>query len=417
LKVLIVGHGAREHSIAKKIAEEEIELVSAMGRLNPGIEVLSKKIKIMDLNRKESYDGFKDVDLAFIGPEAPLAAGIVDHLEKIGVPSVGPSMSAAKLEWSKSYARRILEENNIAGNPVHKVCETLKEVKAFLKTNKEVAVKPDGLTGGKGVKITGEHLNSLEEVLDYAKQNISNDGLVVLEEKLVGKEFTLQAFSDGKNVKVMPLVRDFKRAYDGDKGPNTGSMGSFSCPNHDMPDLPAEAVSKGEKIIKQTVKTLLELNQEYKGVIYGGFMKTEDRVYLIEYNVRFGDPEALNVLTLLKNPLTKLGLSIVDGKLLTPRFEKKATVCVYLVPKGYPTNPIMNSPIQIKQPQNSELYFASVYRENQMIKTTGSRALALIAKNASIASARELVYEDVKGIKGELFFRKDIALNYRCTQP
>ncbi len=209
----------------------------------------------------------------------------------------------------------------------------------------------------------------------------------------------------------MPLVRDFKRAYDGDKGPNTGSMGSFSCPKHDMPDLSQETISKGKNIVKETVKALSEIEQEYKGVIYGGFMETENQVYLIEYNVRFGDPEALNVLTLLKNPLTEIGENIIEGKIPPTVYEEKATVCVYLVPNGYPTQPQKDEPIQIEPPKNSELYYASVYRDNQMIKTTGSRAIALIAKAPTVAKAREKVYSDVKRIKGELFYRTDIAAN------
>jgi phosphoribosylamine--glycine ligase len=207
----------------------------------------------------------------------------------------------------------------------------------------------------------------------------------------------------------MPLVRDFKRAYDGDTGPNTGSMGSYSCLDHNLPYLSDSAVRKGVSIMKDTVRKISGAVGHYKGVLYGGFMETEKGVYLIEYNVRFGDPEAMNVLSLLQSPLIDVGWEIVDGNLSKPSFQREATVCVYIVPEGYPVDPKRGEEVTIAQPGNSELYFASVHEENGIIRTTGSRAIALLAKGKSVAEAREKVYGDIPNIRGELFYRRDIG--------
>jgi phosphoribosylamine--glycine ligase len=409
MKVLVVGHGAREHAIAKKLTQEDLEIISFMSRVNPGIKRLSVETRIFDILDPSKYKKLEGIDLAFIGPDPALAAGISDRIIQEGIPVVGPEKKLAKLEWSKSYAREIMDENDIEGNPDFKICRTLSDVKEFYGKHPEMAVKPDVLTGGKGVKITGEHLNSKQEVLDYAVERIEADGLVVLEEKLVGREFTLQAFTDGHHLEIMPLVRDYKRAYDGDQGPNTGSMGSFSCADHMMPDLPHDLVRKGTEIMKKTIQVTMEQVGEYKGILYGGFMHTAKGVYLIEYNARFGDPEAMNVLSLLDTPLTEIGFSIDENRLAKPIFQPKATVCVYIVPEGYPTNPLRDQEITIGPIRNSETYYASVYEENGKVKTTTSRAIALLGKGDTVNEARERVYSDVNNVTGRLFHRTDIG--------
>ena len=409
MKVLVVGHGAREHAIAKSLAESDVELYAAMGRRNPGIAGLSESVEIMDINDPKPYEKFKGMDIAFIGPESALATGVTDRLQELGVQVMGPTRETARLEWSKAFTREFVDEHGIEGNPAFRVCRSMRDIRGFLKEHPDVAVKPDVLTGGKGVMITGEHLHGASEVEAYAAERIKIDGLVVLEEKLRGDEFTLQAFTDGKRVEVMPLVRDFKRAYDGDQGPNTGSMGSYSCPDHGLPGLSKASIRKGTEIMKRTVKKLADSVDKYKGVLYGGFMDTERGVYLIEYNARFGDPEAMNVLSLLRSPLLDVGWQIVDGRLSAPAFEKKATVCVYLVPDGYPVEPKRDMPVTINPPRSSELFYASVHEEAGEIRTTTSRAIALLAKGRSVSEARERVYSDVPLIEGELFHRTDIG--------
>ena len=409
MKVLIVGNGAREHAIAKALALSDVELHSAMARRNPGITGLSKETVIMDINDTGLYKRFKGIDMAFIGPEAPLAAGVTDALNTMEIPVVGPTRAAARLEWSKAYTREFLDEQGIAGNPDFAVCRNKAEVQEFVSGHPDVAAKPDVLTGGKGVKITGEHLHGAQEIIDYSMERIEEDGLIVLEEKLSGNEFTLQAFTDGSRVEVMPLVRDYKRAYDGDTGPNTGSMGSYSCPDHGLPMISEESVRRGTEIMEETVRKLTGIGTAFKGTLYGGFMETDRGVYLIEYNCRFGDPEAMNVLSLLEDPLLDIGWGIIDGKLRKPSFERKATVCVYLVPEGYPVDPKRDSEVFITAPGDSELYFASVHEESGAIMTTGSRAIALLAKGDTVEEAGEKVYRDIPQIRGDLFYRTDIG--------
>jgi phosphoribosylamine--glycine ligase len=409
MRALVVGHGAREHAIAKSLASSNVEIVAAMVSRNPGIANVSKCVEIMDINDPEQFDKFQGIDIAFIGPESALAAGITDRLLELEVQVVGPTKKAAKLEWSKAFAREFLDYHGIEGNPTFKVCRTLKDIRGFLKTHPNVAVKPDVLTGGKGVKLAGEHLHGSNEIEGYASERIMSDGLVILEEKLRGNEFTLQVFTDGKCIEVMPMVRDFKRAYDNDRGPNTGSMGSYSCPDHSLPGVSKVAVQKGTEIMEKTVRKLADSKDEYKGILYGGFMETQEGVYLIEYNVRFGDPEAMNVLSLLDKPLLDVGWEIVDGKLSATPFQNKATVCVYLVPTGYPLEPRRGVEVTIEAPKKSDLYFASVHEEDGVIYTTGSRSIALLAKGVSVPEAREKVYSDITRITGELFHRTDIG--------
>lgn len=409
MKVLVIGNGAREHAIAKKLHDDGAEIVSAMAKKNPGIASISSHVEIMNINNPSEYNRFKDLDMAVIGPEDVLANGVSDSLEEMGVPVIGPKRSLARLEWSKSYARELLRNFGIPGNPEYKVCHSIFDVKDFVNQHQDVAVKPDVLTGGKGVKLTGEHLQTNEELLNYAEECIKKDGLVVLEEKLKGKEFTLQAFVDGNHIEFMPMVRDFKRAYDRDKGPNTGSMGSFSCPDHLLPDISTDAVQKGKDIMERTISVLSRNVGDYKGILYGGFMNTIDGVYLIEYNVRFGDPEAINVLSLLETPFTKLSEQIIDGHLSKPLFTNEATVCLYVVPEGYPVNPKKDQAITIGKINSSELYYASVYDDNGTIKTTSSRAVAILARGESVAIARSRAYSDVDNVTGKLFYRHDIA--------
>jgi phosphoribosylamine--glycine ligase len=170
-----------------------------------------------------------------------------------------------------------------------------------------------------------------------------------------------------------------------------------------------ESVKKGTRIMEETIRKLMETGNAFKGTLYGGFMETDRGVYLIEYNCRFGDPEAMNVLTLLEDPLLDIGWEIIDGKLQKPSFKRKATVCVYLVPEGYPTDPKSGRDVSITVPSDSELYFASVHEESGFIRTTGSRAIAILAEGDTIEEAGEKVYGDIPKIRGDLFYRTDIG--------
>ena len=410
-KVLLVGNGAREHAIAEKVVEANGILYAVMNRKNPGIAKLAKDYLISDLTAFERLIKFKNVDLAIIGPEIPLAYGITDYLlDNLGIPVVGPRKVCAQIETSKTYCRDLLTKYKIPGNPMYKICTTPKEVQESIISNHEIVIKPDGLTGGKGVKVFGDHLHSSEEVLQYALKCLQKDEKVLLEEKLAGVEFTLQAFTDGRHLAFMPLVRDYKRAYENDKGPNTGSMGSYSQANHSLSFIQPRIIEQAKNIMQQTIQAIhQDTNFFYRGILYGQFMQTKTGVNLIEFNVRFGDPEAMNVLSLMESNILDTAQAITGENLSSAKFRKNATVCVYLVPQGYPENPSKDNPLVVNELEKSSLFYASVYEENDIVYTTGSRALAILAQGKNIPSARESAYGDVTKISGDIRYRKDIA--------
>jgi phosphoribosylamine--glycine ligase len=419
-KVMLVGNGAREHAIAKRLVASGAELYSFMSQKNPGIAALSREIFIGKydnfafLEEKLGLENDKGIDFAFIGPEQPLAAGIVNFLEDVlGINCVGSRKEVAIIESSKIFTRKLLAEYQIDANPSFSICKSKEDIVSFLNIFPEVAVKPDILTGGKGVKVSGDQLHSRDEIINYALERIDQDGSVLLEEKLKGEEFTLQAFCDGKTLLTMPLVQDFKRAYDGDKGPNTGSMGSYSCVNHELPFLSKEIIEQAKEVMQKTIEAIYHKTGFYfKGVLYGQFMLKDNKPLLIEYNVRFGDPEAINVMELLNTNLVELSEQIIQGKLTEIKFEEQATVCVYLVPTGYPEKPLKGREIHLNDDLASiGLFYAAVYEEEGKVKTTGSRAIALISKGETVEKARKKVYQllEKKAVAGELFYRKDIA--------
>ena len=417
---LIVGHGAREHVIGETLVKGGANLFSFMSFKNAGLEDLSKKIKIhSESDFKEIIDFCKEnkIDFAVIGPEAPLVVGIVDALEKGGIPCIGPKIEAAQLEGSKVFTRNLLEKYKIKSNVKNKIFESMDGIESFIKDMGEenLVVKPEGLTGGKGVKVYGDHLFSKADILEYCQELTNNNNRFLLEEKCIGEEFTLQTFVDGKTVLGSPLVQDHKRAYEDDKGPNTGGMGSYSMEDHLMPFITQKDVNIALEDMKKTVAAVkTETGTEYKGFLYGQFMKTAKGLKLIEYNSRFGDPEAMNVLPLLQGNLVDICWSIINGNLSQNfEFEKKATVCKYLAPKGYPANPKRDEQVIINREEinksGAKYYYASVYRESGKIFTTTSRAIGVLGIADSLEKAEKIAEKGVTCIEGNLFHRKDIG--------
>jgi len=412
-RVLIIGNGAREHAIATALAKSDVEIHAHMERKNPGIAKLCKEFTIGSTTEAKKIPDLFGIDYVIVGPEAPLAVGISDFITSQGVPCIAPSKAAAMIETSKSFARLVIEQTTPKANPQFMMARSVDDLRRFEdKIGVEnIVVKPNGLTGGKGVKIFGEHLNSREELEKYAIGLLTKEGVVVLEEKLVGTEFTMQAFSDGKRLETMPLVRDYKRAYDGDTGPNTGSMGSLSTPDHGLPYVTPDDYLAAKTIMDATLGGIKKkAGSIYKGILYGQFMKTETGVKVIEYNARFGDPEAMNVLSILSTPMDEICQGIIDGNLGQVQFENKATVCVYVVPEGYPgPDVVKDSPIDLSVATTAQLYHASVYEQEGQILTTGSRAIGVLGKGDSVAQAREIAYANASRIKGKVRYRSDIA--------
>ena len=261
--ILLVGNGAREHAIAEAItrSRQNPRLFSFMKANNPGIASLSEKIKIGSYSDLDAIAGFakeNKIDFAVVGPEDPLNNGVVDKLAKSGISSVGPTKSLARLETSKSFTRNLVNKYNILGNPKYKVFEVMDGVEKFLSELEGIVLKPDGLTGGKGVLVQGDHFSTRQEAVELCARILKDSASVIVEEKFDGEEFSLQCLCDGVTVVGTPLVQDHKRRFDGDKGPNTGGMGSYSMPDHSLPFLQPSDVEQGLEITRQMAAALLK---------------------------------------------------------------------------------------------------------------------------------------------------------------
>jgi len=407
MKTLLLGQGAREHCIAEALNSE---LYSFMKTRNPGIMKFSKEYVISDLDLEKLGKFAKRItpDFAFIGPEGPLEKGVVDHLKSLEIKCFGPTKNLARIETSKAFMRELMEKYKIDGSPESKVFSSMEGIEGYIRDINDFVVKPDGLTGGKGVKVSGEHLKSIEEALEYSKELLRSHDFVVIEERLDGEEFSLQCISDGKHLAATIPVQDHKRAYEDDQGPNTGGMGSYSMNDHLLPFLKKKDVEKGEKITQNIMKALYkETGEYYKGVLYGGFILTKKGVKLLEYNARFGDPEVMNILPILKNNFAEICSDTVNQNLKKIEFEKKATVCKYVVPKGYPINPL---PGKLDIPETeTKVYYASVDLREDGLYMTRSRAAAFVGIANTIEDAEKIAQNAVEKVKGNVFYRKDIG--------
>ncbi len=417
MRILLIGNGAREHILAKKIAESPQceELLVFGNALNPGMESLTSTYHVGDLEDNEAIVAFAEqngAELAVVGPENPIANGVVDALRAAGISCASPTKKMGQLESSKGFTRDLLKKYGIEGNPSFKVFESEEGMAEFVENLGAFVVKADGLHGGKGVLVQGDHFESAGEGLEAAKKFIDSDGHVVIEEKLVGQEFSLMSFVDGDHVVDMPTIQDHKRSYEGDKGPNTGGMGTYSYPDR-LPFLEASDVEAAHQITVKVAKALKEeLGEPFVGIMYGGFMVTKTGVRLIEYNARFGDPEAMNALTLLETDLVDILKAQVDGTLdqLDIRFSKKATVCKYVVPEGYPSAPVKNEQIEIGDvPEGVDYYYASVDQREDGLYILGSRSVAFVATGETVEEAEKLAEKAASSVSGPVTHRKDIG--------
>jgi len=422
MKALVVGGGGREHAIAAALAESGSDIYSVMRNRNPGIARLSKEALLSPETEVERITASAvawGIDFAVIGPETPLEAGLTDALEDEGIGCVGPSQAAARLETSKSFARAIMRRHRVPGNLGFAAFDSLPEAKRHLSDAKsDLVIKPIGLTGGKGVKVMGEHLKGKKEAAAYLEEIFSRKiggGGVVLEEKAVGEEFTLMAFVDGRNVIPMPLVQDHKRAYEGDVGPNTGGMGAYSDSNGLLPFVAQADRDAALDIMRQVVKALKSEGFPFRGVLYGQFMAGADGPKVIEFNARFGDPEAMNVLSLLSSSFTDICSGIASGRLAENRvaFAKKASVCKYVVPQGYGTEPQAGKEVKVDEagmPSDARFYYAMVDEVDGRVLTTTSRAVGVVGLGDDIASAEAACERALGSVSGEaLFVRHDIG--------
>ncbi len=421
-KILLIGAGAREHVLAEtlKRSPQDVHVYVFAKTRNPGIMHLSEGYEIGDLMDMEAVKAYAEKirpDFAVIGPDDPIGAGLADELLKVGVESVAPFKKGAQLESSKSFTRNLLEKYGIPGNPKFGVFENVAEAREFAERlvaeGSQLVVKADGLMGGKGVIVQGEHFDSIDEGIEFALESIERFGRVVIEEKLVGQEFSLMSFADGIHTVEMPVVQDHKRAFEGDTGPNTGGMGTYSDADHLLPFLSMEDVDQARAITGMVQEALQKENDEfYKGIMYGGFIAVRDGVRLIEYNARFGDPEAMNVLPLLQSDFVEICEAMIDRSLdqVAIMFEQKATVCKYVVPNGYPAKPVKGERLVLPEiPAGVRMYYASVDQQGDDLILCGSRAIALVGIGDTLEEAEKLAESAASLVGGPVFYRKDIG--------
>jgi len=418
--ILIVGSGAREHAIAVALArspQRPVLLCFGSAR-NPGIQALCRDYAVGSLTDAAAITAFAAANsptLAILGPEAPLAAGVTDALLAINVPVVGPTRQIAQIESSKGFARDLLARHKIPGNPFFRRFNSLDGVEVILaQLSGSHVIKDDGLAGGKGVKVCGDHLHSIADSVTFCRELVANGHPFVIEEKLVGEEFSLLSFCDGVTLRSMPAVQDHKRAYDGDKGPNTGGMGSYSDADHKLPFLSESDLAAAEAINEMVAAALADdCDAPYQGILYGGFMVTADGVRLIEYNARFGDPECLNLLSLLETDFFAICRAIVDQTLdaLPVTFAAQASVCKYIVPDGYPDAPRSGDAVHLpaELPPGVTLYLGAVDQRGDELVATGSRTAAVVATAPTLAAAEALCEQVAAQIPGPFFHRSDIG--------
>ncbi len=422
-KVLLIGSGGRENAIADALKRGGTEIYAVMKHRNPGIARLSSEYVIGDEKsttfvKNIDWIKSKKVDFAVIGPEAPLIAGMTDMLEEKGIPVVGPRKDAAIIEGSKEFMRNLMKKYNINGILDYHVFSDVKKLEEFVKDyDKPFVIKPVGVTGGKGVRVMGEHFKTKEEGLKYAKEVIEKEiggvGRVIIEERAVGEEYTLQVFTDGREIVPMPLVQDFKRAYEGDVGPNTGGMGSYSMEDHFLPFVTKEDYEKSVKILEDIIAAMRMENRIYKGILYGQFMLTKEGPRVIEINCRFGDPEAMNVLPILRTNFVDICWRIIEGNMKKVEFDNKATVVKYIVPEGYGTSPLANQEIKVNEEgiknEGALLFYASVNKKGERIYTTTSRSLAVVGIADNIEEAEKIAENALKHVSGKIYMRHDIG--------
>lgn len=417
VKVLIVGSGGREHAIAASVAKSpKVEKIyCAPG--NAGIGLIAECVPIgaMEFDKLTVFAKEKEVDLVIVGMDDPLVGGLVDKLKEAGIRAFGPDKKAAILEGSKAFSKDLMKKYGIptAG---YETFENAQEALNYLEMVEfPIVLKADGLALGKGVLIC----NNLEEAkqgvwtIMMDKQFGDAGNLLVIEEFMTGREVSVLSFVDGRIIKTMTSAQDHKRAYDGDRGPNTGGMGTFSP----SPFYTKEIDDFCQKYIYQaTVNAMAREGREFKGIIFFGLMLTEFGPRVLEYNARFGDPEAQVVLPRMKNDIIEVMEACIDGRLdeIDLQFEDNAAVCVVLASEGYPVKYEKGFPIHgLEHFEGKDSYFcfhAGTKMSDQGIVTNGGRVLGITAKGRNLKEARANAYEATQWVSFEnKYMRHDIG--------
>jgi phosphoribosylamine---glycine ligase len=413
MKVLIIGRGGREHAIAWKAAQSPLvtKLYAAPG--NPGIAEIAELVDIND-NDTEALVQFaknEGIDLTIVGPEAPLLNGIVNRFQEEGLRIFGPRKEAALIEGSKAFAKELMKKYNVP-TAEYQSFTSYEEAKAYVEQKgAPIVIKADGLAAGKGVTVAmtlQEALDALREMMVEAKFGEASQQ-VVIEEFLEGEEFSLLAFVHGEKAYPMTIAQDHKRAFDNDEGPNTGGMGAYSP----VPQISDEVVQQAvERIVQPIAKALVLENRPFTGILYAGLIATAQGPKVIEFNARFGDPEAQVVLPRLENDFIQLIVDLLEQNEVELKWSNEATVGVVLASEGYPDSYKSGYAIEglSELRQDTLVFHAGTKEENGTLYTNGGRVLLIAAKGETLQQAQQNVYEEIKKIKCDsLFYRKDIG--------
>ena len=415
MNVLVIGSGGREHAIVWKVSQSPklTRLYALPG--NPGMAELAANVNGISVDDHAAVVSFckdKQIDLVIVGPEAPLATGLVDSLSAQGIRCFGPSQAAAQIEASKSFAKDFMARHNIPTAKYATFSNYDEAVRYLEAVDYPIVIKASGLAAGKGVilpETMDEAKSALEEIL--VKKVFGKAGAdVVIEERMTGQEVSLMAFTDGTSVVPMLPAQDHKRLLDGDKGLNTGGMGAYAPAPIFTSAMMNEAV---EKVLKSAVNGMKSEGNPFVGVLYAGLMLTPNGIRTLEFNCRFGDPETQVVLPLLETDLVEITEACVDGNLANINIQWKngAAVCVVLASKGYPEKVESGKVVTIEQlPDDMVCFHAGTKMENENLITSGGRVFGLTAWAEDIASAVKKVYANIGKITFDgIQYRKDIA--------
>ncbi len=423
MRILVVGGGGREHALVWKISQSRHaeRLYCAPG--NPGIARMAEciNLKPTDLDGLAHFASDQQIDLTVVGPEAPLVAGIVDRFECRGLPIFGPSTDPARIEGSKSFAKELMSQYGIPTATFWR-CDTPQEAldraAEYFRTHpdgKPVVVKADGIAAGKGVVIAANEEEAREAVERIMADRVFGTAgeRVVIEEYLEGEEASLMAFTDGDTVVLMPPVQDHKRIFEGDQGPNTGGMGAYSP----VPAVPESVAQEAlDRVLKPAVAAIRDLGIPYKGVLYAGLMLTPDGIRTVEFNCRFGDPEAQVVLPLLDGDLVEIIDAVVNSDLdsVQVRWKPEAAACVVAASEGYPGEYEPGKPIEgldrAAAAEGCLVFQAGTRVHNGQVVTDGGRVLSVTGLGSSLPEAVSRAYAGLSNIRFDgMHYRRDIA--------
>ena len=416
MNILILGSGGREHALLWKLAQspEATKLYAVPG--NPGMAELAECVagSIEDNAAVVKLAQEKKIDLVVVGPEVPLTNGVVDALCAAGIKAFGPTKAAAELEGSKSFSKDIMKKYGIP-TAKYEVFTDADAARAYIeKEGAPIVIKADGLAAGKGVIVAEtkeQALDAVHEIMDDAAFGKAGSR-VVIAAFMEGEEASLLAFTDGKTIRPMVSSQDHKRAYDGDKGPNTGGMGTYAPAPVMTKDMVEQAT---EKILKPMIAAMAKEGRPYQGCLYAGLMITEEGPKVVEFNARFGDPETQVILPLLRGDLVKIMQACVDGTLDTAAvdWEDGAAVCVVMASGGYPKSYKKGYAIDgLKKAESlgTFVFHAGTAKKDGKVVTSGGRVLGVTARGGGIKEATEKAYKGVEAIRfTDEFHRKDIA--------